>query len=225
MPTTYIPAKDADFNNWFSNFKTLIAASPTTYGLVAGDATAITAQWTAWSAAYTAATDPSTRTTPTVAAKTAARAAAEAVIRPYAVSISQNAGVTDEDKAAVGVTIRKTVPTPVPPPTTTPALVLVAGGHLFHQLRYYDTSTPTTKAKPAGAIGIEIWRSVGTVAATDPSQATYIGTWTKSPNVSSFAPGDVGKVATYWARWSTRGGAGGQSQTGPWSPSLTLAVM
>jgi len=37
-----IPSRDADLDTWLLNFKTLIAATPTNYGLVAADATAIT---------------------------------------------------------------------------------------------------------------------------------------------------------------------------------------
>jgi len=96
---------------------------------------------------------------------------------------------------------------------------------MAHQLRYFDTSTPTTKAKPFGAVSIQIVRSVGTSAATDPDQCKFYDLWTKSPNISAFDVADVGKICTYFARWVTRGGPGGASQYGPWSASLTLTVM
>lgn len=225
MASSYIPASDAGFDTWLTNFSTLLTASPTTYGLTAPDAVAVAAERTAYHAAYVAASDPGTRTSVTVAAKDAAKASALAVVRPYAVSISLNAGVTDGDKTDIGVTVRKLVPTPVPPPITVPVFALVAAIPGQHQLRYYDTSTPTSKAKPPGAIGLQVWRAVGTVPAVDPAQATYYDTWTKSPNVSTFTAGDVGKQATYFGRWVTRGGPGGATQVGPWSAPLTLAVM
>ena len=43
----YIPARNANLIAWAANFSTLITASPGTYGLLAGDATAIAAQNTA----------------------------------------------------------------------------------------------------------------------------------------------------------------------------------
>lgn len=225
MSQPYIPPTDSGFDTWLTNFSTLLTAAPATYGLTAPDATAVAAERTAYHAAYVAATDPGTRTSVTIAAKDSAKVSALAVVRPFAVSISLNSGVTDEDKTDIGVTVRKTVPTPVPPPTTTPALVLIAGVPQAHQLRYYDTSTPTTKAKPAGAVGIEIWRAIGTSPAVDPAQASYYTTWTKSPNVSQFLAPDVGKTCTYFARWVTRGGPGGSVQVGPWSASLVLPIM
>lgn len=225
MATSYIPAKNADFQSWLLNFSTLLTAAPTTYGLVAGDATTVAAQYTAWHTAYLAATDPTTRTSVTVAAMNAARATAEAIVRPYAVSISLNAGVSNSDKTAIGVTVAKTIPTPVPPPTTTVTLSLISGQHLTHQLGYKDTSTPTAKAKPPGVIALQLFRAVGLTPATDPSQAVYYDNWTKSPNISTFQAGDVGKVCSYFARWATRGGPGGSSQYGPWSAAYNVNIM
>lgn len=227
MPSSsdYIPAPDNAFDAWLVNFSTLLTAAPTDYGLVAGDATAVAGVTTTWSAAYALVVNPATKTAPAVADKDAARASAEALVRPYAVSISQNPGVSDMDKASIGVTVRKVVPTPIPPPTTTPALALVSAAPLNHTLSYKDTSTPTSKSKPFGAIGIQVFRAIGTVPAVDPAQATYYNQWTKSPNNSSFGSGDVGKVCTYFARWVTRGGPGGAVQTGPFSAPLALVVM
>jgi hypothetical protein len=225
MPATYLPASDAGFDSWLTNFSTLLTAAPATYGLTAPNAVTVAAERTAYHAAYLAATDPGTRTSVTIAAKDSARASAEAVVRPFATNISQNAGVLDSDKTDIGVTVRKTVPTPVPPPITSPALVLVAATPLAHQLRFYDTSTPTTKSKPPGAVQIQINRVVGTLPAVDPGQTAFYDMWTKSPNRSLFEVGDVGKVCTYFARWVTRGGPGGASQYGPWSAALSLTVM
>ena len=225
MPATYLPASDSAFDAWLTNFSTLLTAAPTTYGLTAPDAVLVAAERTAYRAAYVAATDPGTKTSVTVAAKDSARASAEAVVRPYAVNISLNAGVLDADKTDIGVTVRKTVPTPVPPPATSPALVLVAAAPLQHQLRFYDTSTPTSKKKPPGATSLQVNRVVGTLPAVDPGQTGFYDMWTKSPNVSTFAPADVGKVCTYFARWRTTGGPGGASQYGPWSAALSLTVM
>lgn len=225
MATSYIPATDADFNNWIVNFSTLLTAAPTTYGLVAGDATAVAAVTLTWTTAYPLATDPSTRTSVTIAAKDAARIAATSLIRPLAVSISLNGGVDNSDKTAIGVTVRVTTPTPVPPPVTQPALSLESSQHNVQTLRYYDTATPDTKAKPPGVIGLELWQGIGVAAAIDPSQCTYLTTDTKSPTVITFDGTQVGKLVTYFGRWVTRSGPGGRAQKGPWSAPLVIAII
>jgi hypothetical protein len=221
----YLPAADAAFDAWSANFSDLITLAPTTYGLITGDATAIAAVVDPWHTAYLAATNPGTRTSVTIAAKDAARTAAEPVLRSYATTISRNPSVTNEDKTAVGVNLPNTARTPVPPPTTQPVLVLVSAVHNQQVLRYYDTSTPTTKAKPQGAIGIELRQSIATTPGTDPDTAPTWGIATKSPVIIGTSSGDVGKIATYWARWTTRSGPGGVSQAGPWSAPVSIAIV
>lgn len=221
----YIPARDADFNNWLQNFSTLITAAPATYGLASGDAVTIAAQATAFDAAFLLATDPNTRTPVTVGAKDTARATAEAVVRPYAVDISRNAAVTTGDKIAVGVNLPNNAPVPIPPPTTFPQLAFRAATPLEHVLQYQDSGLGTGKKKPFGAIGCEIWHAIGTAPAVNPGSASFHGTVTKSPLRVSYQPGDVGKLATYFARWVTRSGPGGAAQVGPWSAPLTVAII
>lgn len=220
----YLPPKDALFANWLSNFSTLLSGNPTDYGLDAADAVAVAAVNTTFQDAYLVSQDPSTRTAPTVAAKDAARASAEAVVRPYAVQISRNSAVTDQKKADIGVTIPSQVPTPIAAPTVAPDLALIAATHGSMSLSYKAAGS-SGKSKPFGAIGVEIFRSVGTVSATDPAQATYNGTVTKSPFRQSFAAEDAGKVCTFFARFVTRSGPDGQAQVGPWSGAINVHVV
>jgi hypothetical protein len=221
----YIPAQDAMFDAWLTNFSSLITTSPTTYGLVAGDATIIAGVTTTWSAAYAAAINPSTRTPVTVAAKDAARNAATATVRPYAVQISRNSGVSNDDKTAVGVNLPNPSRTPVPPPITQPALSLVSAIHFQMTLAYRDTSTPTSKSKPFGATHLDLWVATGTAPVTDPSTAKPLTLATKSPVTIAWTGPDVGKTATFFGRWSTRSGPGGQNQVGPWSAPLSVTIV
>lgn len=222
---SYIPSKDADFSAWILNFATLITAAPATYGLTAPAAVIIQAANDAFQPAYVAATDPVTRTAPTVAEKDAQRVSATATVRPYAVQISRNAAVTDENKVAVGVNLPNNAPVPIPPPSTYPMPSLRSAAPLTHLLGYADSGAPSGKSKPYGVIGCEVFRSVGTVAAVDPAQATYYNTATKAPFTSSFGAGDIGKVCTYFMRWTTRSGPSGLTQKGPFSAPLVLTIM
>lgn len=220
----YIPPRLADFAVWLDNFATLIAADPTDYGLVAGDATIISGQNTAFQAAYLTGTNPATRTTPTVAAMNVARINATAIVRPYAVQISRNPAVSDELKLGVGVNLPNNAPVPVPPIETAAALILESAGPLQHVLQFRDSTTPTSKQKPFGAIGLELWRKVGTTAATVPSECSKVGTFTKTPFRQTFAAEDKGKMATYFARWITRSGTAGAASEGPWSLPLVAGI-
>lgn len=225
MQAPYIPAKDADFALWLENFATLIAAAPTTYGLASGDATVISAANTAFQAAFLDATNPTTRTSATIAEKDAQRASATSTVRPYAVAVSRNSGVLDVDKVAVGVNLFPVGRTPVPPPITQPVLNLVQGTPGVLTLGYADASTPASKAKPVGVTGLQIFVSLGTAPVSDPALATFREVATKSPVQLGFSGPDAGKVASIFGRWVTRSGAGGVASVGPWSSPLAAVVM
>lgn len=225
MATNYIPASDSGFNTWANNFSALITAAPADYGLTAPDATAISTPVNAYMAAYALVIDPGTRTPTAIADKDAKKAAALAVVRPYAMQINARAATTDEQRSELGITIRKLVPTPVPAPVTAPILGLVSAIPLQALLTYQDPETPTSKAKPFGVTGVQLFVGVGTTPAIDPAQCSFSRIVTKSPFRVSFAPADAGKVATVFARYQTRSGVGGVSAVGPWSASLTFNVL
>lgn len=222
MANDYIPARDADFINWSANFETLIAADPTAYGLDAADATAITAADTAWSAAYTAATDPSTRTPSTVAAKDVARQNAEDVMRPFAMQINANPAVTDQQRTDLGLTVRQTSPTPPATPTDVPILTLRSQSQAQLTLDIRATATPTSRARPAGTDGAQL------VLEKETSPGS--GTWEFQDSIQVLdnpanydLPG--GSAGSSWrarARWFNKAKANGVSNPGPWSAYLNF---
>lgn len=221
MPAPYIPATDTAFDTWSNNFQTKIAASPGTYGLAAGDATAITASFNLWHAAYLLAINPATRTSVTVAAKATQKALSLILFRTYAQLIQANTGVAPTDKVALGLTNRSTGRTPIPAPGTAPILGFIGATPGSHTLKYADTSTPTTKAKPFGSIQLELWNFVGTEPPVGGAAGcSFYGLFTKTPYSVNFANGDIGKNSYYYARWTTRRGL-----VGPWSALLTAAIV
>lgn len=224
MSTDYIPKRDADAAIWFENFSTLLTANPTLYGLTAPIALVVAGVNATFQSAFLTSSNPSTRTAGTVAAKDVARAQAELVTRPYAVLISLNAAVSDMDKADIGVTIRQTVPSPIPAPMDAPDLSIQSA--IPNQVRLtYKTPGTIGRAKPFGSIGVELIASIGTVFATDPSQCSPAGTWTRAPFQFQIDPTDAGKKISLFARYVTRSGPGGQAQAGPWSTPLNFVAM
>lgn len=219
MPGDFIPSRDSQLDSWLLNFKTLIAANPASYGLVSGDATSITNSFNAWHAAYLAATNPTTRTHVTIAAKDAQKILTVDVVRTYATTIRANTAVSNDLKLGLGLRIADTTPTPVPPPTTYPILAINGAGPGTQDLRASDQLSPTRRAKPAGTAGLLVFRVVATEAATDPNSAPLLGFVTKAAFQSTFAPEDDGKIATYFARWTN-----GKGQFGPWSAPVSMRV-
>lgn len=204
----FIPSKDADVVNWGLNFSTLLTADPPRYGTDAAAALLIQTEFDAFSAAYTLAVDPGTRTPATVAHKDGTKSLFLHDARALAALIRPNQGVDAADKIALGLTIPDPVPTPVPTPTSAPVLSLVGIAATTHTCAYADELTPTTKKKPTGVIGMCLYRSIAVAAQTvfDTANAVHIANCTKSPFVVDVPGGNTGKVATYWGRWFTRNG-------------------
>lgn len=219
MTTPYIPAKDAQFLAWLDNFDDLTSVNFAAYGLSGGEAASITTVRTDFDNAYATASNPATRTPVTVALKDTQKATALATVRPLAQKIRNNPAVSDMTRVALGLTVPDTAPSPIPAPTTFPLLDILRATPGQHWLQYRDSATPTTKAKPFGATQMELWSTIGTVAAPTPVAATFLGLVTKSPVSVVLNPGDVGKVATYFARWSTQRGL-----VSPWSSGVSMTI-
>ena len=217
---SYIPTQDAPLKAWANNFATLIAASPGTFGLLTSDAVTISSFANNFSAAMDVIENPATKTKPSVANKDALKASMLGVLRPYAQNVRNNAGVTDENKLALGLNVPSTSRTPITVPQTQPLLSIIGATPGVHTIRYADVNTPDKRSKPFGAIQIGIFATVGAVAATNPEVALFQGGYTVQPLGITWSAGDVGKVATYWGRYIGRRG-----DFGPWSAPVSMVIV
>lgn len=223
MSTPYIPTTDAALDAWAINFATKITANPGLYGLATADAAAIQAAVDAYDDAYQIAglsgtapktpLNPATRTPVTVAAKDAARNAMLPIARFYAINIRNNVGVSNEDKTDLGITIVKTIPTPIPAPVTYPILSLISLNTNGATINVRDSDTPTVKRKPFGAIAAEAWITYAATPPVDPTAGDYIGPLTKSPAVVFPDPTKAGEQAWLYCRWITQRGLVGAFST------------
>lgn len=220
MPVTdYIPARDADLLSFASNFSTKITATPATYGVTAPQAVTYAALFSDFSTKLGLATAPATRTSVTVAAKDVSRQALVANTRQLANICQETPGMLAASIAALGLTVRQTVPTPIPAPTTKPVISLERTLSQQIVFRFRDESTPASRAKPFGAVALEFRSHVGTAPPASPAAAEYRGDFSRLPFTVDYDAADVGKTAYSYARWKTAKGL-----TGPWSDPLTVTV-
>jgi hypothetical protein len=206
MPADFIPQTDAELATWSANFEDGIDTEYATYGLTSGQATAYTTLDTAFQAAYLAAINPATRTPVTVAAKDAARTALVANARLLASIINAYPGTTNRGRTTLGLTPRGDGRTPVPTPATQPVVVIRSIGPLQHVLQIRDTETPTSRAKPPGAIAAEVWVKIDATPPASIADCVFAGRYTRNFFTMDFSGGDAGKTAYYLTRWITRTG-------------------
>ena len=221
MSADFIPGADAAFDTWQANFMSVVGANPTAYGLVASDLVPASALQLTWAAAYPAHITAQAAAQAARQTKDAARTGYEPLIRGLAKRIQAQppAIVTDAERAAAGLTVPDSNPTPVGPPTTAPTATIDTAQRLQHTVHFRDSTTPNSKAKPAGVRGCEIWMKIGTPPPADPSELSFVTLDSRTPNVVHFDGADAGKVVTYWLRWvSTR------DEKGPWSAAVAATV-
>ncbi|MGC4032336.1 MAG: hypothetical protein QM754_11510 [Tepidisphaeraceae bacterium] len=168
-----LPKTDNGLLSFALNFKTLITAAPTTYGLTAAQATAYGTVVTTYANAL-AACDPGIRSATAVAAKNTARDALKLASDQTANLINGTPSVTDAQKVALGIPPRAK-PTPIPAPSTPPSveIISVSGWNVKVGLR--TSSTDAKRRKPAGVAGATVMSYVGPTPSNDMSKWKYEG--------------------------------------------------
>jgi hypothetical protein len=222
MPQDYVPSSDGEFLAWEQSFIAYASANLVALGLVAGDLTPVTTGHSAWETAWQDVQSRTAALAQAVQLKDDTRATFESAIRALVNKLQSSAAVSNDERAALGITVRDKTRTAVPVPTTRPVAVVNTSQRLRHEIAFADEGTPTKKARPRGVMGAEIWRAVtaaGAAAPAHPSGYTFIALDTSTPYVLDFAGADAGKTAHYILRWvNTRG------QKGPWSETVSATI-
>ena len=224
MSIDYIPRPDADYNAWVANFVTFANANLAGLGLVAGDMTPVTTAQTPWNTAFAANIAAQATAVGARANKDGARVALTGVIRPLVRRLQASAPsvVSDQERASLGITIPDPSSTPVAPPTTSPTCTIGCGERLRQIIDFRDSSSPNSRAKPAGVIGAEVWvklTAVGAPTPSDPADFDFLAVDTAAPYLSEYAGADGGKNANYILRWVNSRG-----QKGPWSEVFSATI-
>jgi hypothetical protein len=218
---SFVPAKDAQFKNWLSNFVTVASGSPADYGFTPAQITAITALATEFDNVYTARLEAKNNAKVATDAKNKARRDAAENARLLARLVQANPNVTDAQKTALGVTVPKSGKTPVPVPATQPIGRVDDIEEMMHIMRISDSAT-NKAAKPDGVDGTEIWMKIvdaGAPQPIDPDELAFVGFATGSKVTRSFEAEDVGKTAIYRLRYTNTKG-----QHGPWGPQFSATI-
>lgn len=209
----YLPARDLDLKAWATNFATLTAANFASYGITTGQATTFGTLNTSFASALTLATNNATRTPSTVADKNAKRALLVANARLLSNIIQAFAGTTNQMRQDLGLTVRDTSGSPIGPPSTTPIVTPISTANTRIKFRFADELTPASRAKPFGAVGLQLFAKVGTVAPVGIEDCSYLGTYTTNstgPGSAAceavFSGADNGKTAYMFGRWVNRRG-------------------
>ena len=153
----YLPARDGDFDSWQVNFMTYASAHTAALGLTPADITPLTAIQTSWTADLAANTAAQNAAHAAREGKDQTRAGFEDAIRTLVRRLQASPTVTDEQRRALGITVKdetRTMTT-AKAAATRPVTVVDTSERLRHTIRFYDEATPNRRAKPDGVMGAE----------------------------------------------------------------------
>jgi len=219
----YIPRSDTGFQAWADNFISYANAHLVELGITAGDMmpvvagqgdfdTTMAANFTGQQAAQSARQ-----------AKDASREALESLIRQLVRQLQASGDVDNSERAALGITVPDTIrTTAVGGISTRPIGAVDTSQRLRHEIRFSDEATPTSRAKPAGIMGCEIWVKVaatGEAAPINADELSFLSMDTASPYVAEYDGANGGKTAHYMLRWVK-----GSGDKGPWSETVSATI-
>lgn len=205
------------------NFSTLLSAAPATYGLVAGNAVTVAGVVSPFLLAAAAAAVKATTTPAMRLERDTLKAAAENVVFPFATNISQNGNVTPENKGIIGVSVRSTVRSVIPPTAEYPVVELRQQANGVAYFNFRSSAPGTSRAAPYGYTPRLLMKS-SEAGATPVENLVDVGKLTRSPGVYVFAPTDVGKTITVAMRYEKKSGTAGESVQGPVGPTLVFVL-
>jgi hypothetical protein len=217
MSIDFVPSADADFNIWQQNFYTYVNAHLAELGLTAADLATLTTAQSSWQNAFSSHVAAQAAALGARQGKDTARDSFETLTRAFVRRVQAIPSVTDAARASMNITVARDR-APAIPPTTRPVVSVSTDQRLRHTINFVDETTPTSKGKPDGVTGCEVWNKVGDTP-TGPSQLTYLATDTRTPYVAEFNETEGGKTAHYMLRWVNSKG-----ETGPWSQTVSATI-
>ncbi|OQY03566.1 MAG: hypothetical protein B6I25_07935 [Planctomycetales bacterium 4572_13] len=223
MATGYIPRGDNDFLVWVTNFDTYATAHLAELGITAGDMIPITAGRIDFDTKLTANVTAQQAAQSARQGKTDSRSQLESVTRALVRQLQASPDVDDTERAALGITVPDTVKTMATASISTrPVGVVDTSQRLRHEIRFFDEATPTSRAKPAGVMGCEIWVKVlpaGDAPPVGDDGLSFVTLDTASPYTVEYDGTDGGKTAHYMLRWVKKNG-----DKGPWSETVSATI-
>ncbi len=229
MPEQRIPRADGDFAAYANHYYDAVEKFYSDQGLDPALLIDLQKALSDWNAAYPKHVAAQNAAEAARQVKDAAKRELEGQIRPVSAFVQSYPKTTDADRAAIGITVKDTGGTPVPPPASRPLLLIDAASRLTHRLRIFDEgqshgseSRATRAARPRGTLGAEVYVALVAARETPPADFAaykFIRTITRAGAEVAFPGEEGGKTAAYLVRWVSATG-----EPGPWGETVTATV-
>ena len=187
MRRDYIPRDDASRIKWMSNFATWLTIHGASYGFTSADIATFTTSVADAATAFSNNTTQQAAARAATATKNTAMAAAVELARSHGQRLQHLPNVTDEARAAAGLTIPDTTPTAMPTDLILmiPPPLLVLDFSLRRQVAVHWGPNPANEqrnGRPAGVGACQIQAARGGIP-EDEASWKDLGSITRSPHI------------------------------------------
>lgn len=147
------------------------------------------------------------------------RADWERLDRAFNGRMQSDLAVTDEQRALMLLNIYDDTPTAASLVETYPAGQVDTSQKLRHVISWRDSGTPTSRAKPDGVWGCEIYYKIGGDPPVDAKECEQAAMDRSSPYLFEFEGANANQTVYYLLRWIMNSG-----EKGAWSPLFSATV-
>jgi hypothetical protein len=213
-----IPLREVDILSWALNFAALCLINQDLWGLPPAEVTALNAAVTEFDSIYKTAIGPNASKAD-ILLKNEKKKVLKALLRGFKNrNIDPNLAVTDPNREHLGLSIRNTRITPVPPPMTAPEFEFTYPGARRIDVHFRDFGSKS-KAKPRGAAGAVILYTVRNTPPANQDELAHSVFTSRTPYHFEFKEEERGKTAYVALFWQNRKG-----ERGPWSEIQSVII-
>ena len=211
----FFPRQDDAFEAWSVNYLNALKGWWSAQGLDLKDLNDLDAATVAYQEALARNTAAQAAAVAAVQDKEAAYALLESLVRQTARFVQAYPATTNQDRAALGITVRQSRRSAVPAPGSAPLVVVARVERGAHTVRITDAANPTRRAKPRDADRALLFVAMAPAGAPAPSAESayrFAALVADGTATLQFSPDHGGQQAHYLARWVNHRG-----EPGPWS--------
>ncbi len=215
----YYPETYAELQPWLANFNTKLNTYAATLDVEAATLAAV-ADAVAGFNERLGERDQARLASKAATVNLAGQARAVAgIVRPLVEQIQANPACNDDIRVEMGITVRKSRPSPAPEIEVAPFIEINAARALQHRLKVVrGGGNNPTRGKPPEASGVQVVAKVGPLpTAPEECQTVYFGG--KASAEVNWTGADAGQQVTFFARYYN------DRHTGPWSAAVTTTIV
>ena len=202
MGRGFLPKTDGELLAWSANFASRIVDSGGRYGIDSQQADAFVAARQSFADAMNAANDPATRTGLAVRRKDESADALRVITRQLSAIAQAYPATTDEDRFALGLSVRGGRTTRVDVPTSSPRIDVTPMPGRRVTLQLSDDAATGRRGRPVGVVGAAVWHVVADEPPASLADWRFVGNTSRTTlSVTYDASVPVGATVWFIAHW------------------------